>query len=73
MCESLSLAGMTETPVVINLGQRPGPATGLPTRTKQGDLNLTLYAGHGEFPSIIYVPRTIEQAFYLKITFRHFL
>jgi 2-oxoglutarate/2-oxoacid ferredoxin oxidoreductase subunit alpha len=65
MCEGLSLAGMTETPVVINLGQRPGPATGLPTRTEQGDLNLVLYAGHGEFPRIIFAPGTVEQAFYL--------
>lgn len=65
MCEGLSLSGMTETPVVISLGQRPGPATGLPTRTEQGDLNLALYAGHGEFPRIIFAPGTVEQAFYL--------
>lgn len=65
MCESLSLAGMTETPVVISLSQRPGPATGLPTRTEQADLNLALYAGHGEFPRIIFAPGTTEQAFYL--------
>lgn len=65
MCEGLSLAGMTETPVVISLGQRPGPATGLPTRTEQGDLNLALYAGHGEFPRIIFAPGTMDEAFYL--------
>jgi 2-oxoglutarate/2-oxoacid ferredoxin oxidoreductase subunit alpha len=65
MCEGLSLAGITETPIVISLGQRPGPATGLPTRTEQGDLNLALYAGHGEFPRIIFAPGTIEEAFYL--------
>lgn len=65
MCESISLAGMTETPMVISLGQRPGPATGLPTRTEQGDLNLALYAGHGEFPRILFAPGTFEQAFTL--------
>lgn len=65
MCESISLAGMTETPIVINLAQRPGPATGLPTRTEQGDLNLALYAGHGEFPRILFAPGTFEQAFEL--------
>lgn len=65
MCEGLSLAGMTETPLVINIGQRPGPATGLPTRTEQGDLNLALYAGHGEFPRVIFAPGNLEQAFYL--------
>lgn len=65
MCEGISLAGMIETPVVIHLAQRPGPATGLPTRTEQGDLDLALYAGHGEFPRVIYAPGTPEEAFQL--------
>ncbi|MDP3480630.1 MAG: 2-oxoacid:acceptor oxidoreductase subunit alpha [Desulfoprunum sp.] len=65
MTEGLSLAGMTETPLVVHLAQRPGPATGLPTRTEQGDLNLALYAGHGEFPRIILAPSDLEQAFSL--------
>ncbi len=65
MTEGLSLAGITETPIVIHLGQRPGPATGLPTRTEQGDLNIALYAGHGEFPRIILTPGNLEDAFYL--------
>lgn len=63
MQEGVSLAGMTETPVVIHLGQRPAPATGLPTRTEQADLNLALYSGHGEFPRIIFAPGKIEDAF----------
>jgi 2-oxoglutarate ferredoxin oxidoreductase subunit alpha len=66
MCEGLSLAGMTESPVVVYLAQRPGPATGLPTRTAQGDLELALYSGHGEFPRIIYTPGKIEDAFYVS-------
>lgn len=65
MTEAVSLSGMTETPMVIYLGQRPGPATGLPTRMEQGDLNLALYAGHGEFPRIIFAPGTLEDAFFL--------
>lgn len=65
MVEGLSLAAMLESPVVIHLGQRPGPATGLPTRTEQGDLELALYAGHGEFPRIILAPGTLEEAFFL--------
>ena len=64
MVEGISLAAMTETPVVIALGQRPGPATGLPTRTEQGDLQFALYAAHGEFPRVILAPGTPEQAFY---------
>lgn len=65
MVEGLSLAGMTETPIVIALGQRPAPATGLPTRTEQGDLLFALHTAHGEFPRVIFAPGTPEQAFYL--------
>jgi 2-oxoglutarate ferredoxin oxidoreductase subunit alpha len=65
MVEGLSLAGITETPVVIALAQRPGPATGLPTRTEQADLQFALYSAHGEFPRVIFAPGTPEQAFYL--------
>jgi 2-oxoglutarate/2-oxoacid ferredoxin oxidoreductase subunit alpha len=63
--EGVSLAGIIESPIVISLAQRPGPATGLPTRTEQGDLNLALYSGHGEFPRAILTPGNIEQAFKL--------
>jgi 2-oxoglutarate ferredoxin oxidoreductase subunit alpha len=65
MTEGLSLAGMLESPLVVHLAQRPGPATGLPTRTEQADLELALYAGHGEFPRAIFAPGTLEQAFHL--------
>jgi 2-oxoglutarate ferredoxin oxidoreductase subunit alpha len=65
MIEGLSLAGMIESPMVVHIGQRPGPATGLPTRTEQGELLFALHAGHGEFPRIILAPGTIEDCFYL--------
>jgi 2-oxoglutarate ferredoxin oxidoreductase subunit alpha len=65
MVEGLSLAAMTETPIVIALAQRPGPATGFPTRTEQAELNFALYAAHGEFPRVVFAPGTPEQAFYL--------
>jgi 2-oxoglutarate ferredoxin oxidoreductase subunit alpha len=65
MVEGLSLAAMTETPVVIALAMRPGPATGFPTRTEQGDLLFALHTAHGEFPRIVFTPGTPEQAFYL--------
>jgi 2-oxoglutarate ferredoxin oxidoreductase subunit alpha len=63
MCEAVSLSGMTETPLLIVIGQRPGPATGLPTRTEQGDLNCVLHAGHGEFPRLIFAPGNLQEAF----------
>jgi 2-oxoglutarate ferredoxin oxidoreductase subunit alpha len=65
MTEGVSLAGMSETPVLIVVAQRPGPATGLPTRTEQADLELVLYAGHGEFPRAIFTPGTVEECFWL--------
>ncbi len=65
MGEGVSLAAMTETPIVIVIAQRPGPATGLPTRTEQGDLDFVLHSGHGEFPRAIFAPGTVEECFYL--------
>ena len=66
MGEAVGLSGMIETPVVIYVGQRPGPAVGLPTRTSQEDLNLTLYSGPGEFARIIFAPGKFEDAFKLS-------
>ena len=65
MTEGVSLAGMIESPVVIHLAQRPAPATGLPTRTEQGDLEHAIYSSHGEFPKIIFAPGTLQDGFYL--------
>jgi len=65
MVEGVSLAAMTETPVVVIVAQRPGPATGLPTRTEQADLELILHAGHGEFPRAIFAPGTVQECFHL--------
>lgn len=67
MVEALSLAGMIETPAVIYLSQRPGPATGLPTMTEQADLLFAVYAAHGEFTRCILAPKTPEDAFYLTM------
>ncbi len=66
MEEAVGLSGMIETPVVIYIAQRPGPAVGLPTRTSQEDLNLALYSGPGEFPRIIFAPGNIQDAFQLS-------
>jgi 2-oxoglutarate/2-oxoacid ferredoxin oxidoreductase subunit alpha len=63
MVESLGLAGMAEVPLVIIEGQRPGPATGLPTKTEQGDLKFVLSAGTGDFPGIVIAPSDIEESY----------
>jgi 2-oxoglutarate ferredoxin oxidoreductase subunit alpha len=67
MVEGLGLAGMTETPLVIVEGQRPGPAIGLPTRTEQGDLQFVLNAHHGDFPRVVLAPATVEDCFWTTV------
>ncbi|MBN2562678.1 MAG: 2-oxoacid:acceptor oxidoreductase subunit alpha [Phycisphaerae bacterium] len=65
MCEFVGLAGMTETPLVIVESQRPGPSTGLPTRSEQSDLKFVLSASQGEFPRIVIAPGDPEESFRL--------
>jgi len=63
MAEGLSLAGIMELPICVLIAQRPGPATGLPTRTGQQDLLFAMHAGHGEFPRAIFAPGTVRQCY----------
>ena len=63
MTEALGLAAQSETPIVIVEGMRPGPGTGLPTWTEQGDLRFVLHAAHGEFPRIVLAPGDVLDAF----------
>jgi len=77
MTEALSLTGMAEVALVIYLAQRPGPATGVPTYTSQGDLNLSRHSGHGEFPRLVLAPgnpneaqELTSQAFYFSQKFK---
>lgn len=63
MTETVSLAGITETPLVIVVAQRPGPATGLPTWTCQGDLDLAIHAGHGEYGRMVMAVSDPESAY----------
>ncbi|HOB08932.1 MAG: 2-oxoacid:acceptor oxidoreductase subunit alpha [Limnochordia bacterium] len=67
MQEAIGFAGIAEIPIVIVDVQRGGPATGLPTRTEQSDLNEILYGAHGEIPRIVMAPATITDCFYRMI------
>jgi len=67
MVEALGLAGITETPIVIVNAQRPGPATGLPTRTAQPDLMFSIWASQDEFPRFVFAPGSPAEAFDLTI------
>jgi len=64
MTEALGWAGINEVPIVITNYQRSGPSTGLPTRHGQDDLLFSVYAGHGDFPKIVYASGDIEESFY---------
>lgn len=63
MVEALGMAGITETPLVLVEGTRPGPSTGLPTWTDQGDLRFVMHASQGEFPRMIYLPGDVQESF----------
>ncbi|NMA11460.1 MAG: 2-oxoacid:acceptor oxidoreductase subunit alpha [Methanomicrobiales archaeon] len=63
MTEGLSLAGMSEIPVTIVVGQRPGPSTGIPTYTAQTDLHFVLNAGQGEFPRLVVAPGDLAETY----------
>lgn len=65
MTEALGLAAVTETPLVVVVSMRPGPSTGLPTRTEQGDLSFVLYASQGDSPRAVLAPGTPAQGFAL--------
>jgi 2-oxoglutarate ferredoxin oxidoreductase subunit alpha len=67
MTEGVGMIGMTETSPVIVLVQRPGPSTGLPTYSAQGDLRLTIHASQGEFPRVVVAPGDVEECFYATL------
>jgi len=64
MTEALSLSGQGELPIVIVEVQRPGPSTGVPTYTAQGDLGFVVHAGHGDILRVVLAPGDAEEAFY---------
>lgn len=73
MTEAMSMAGMSEMPLVVYMAQRGAPSTGIPTYTEQGDLKFILSCGQGEFARVVVAPgdpqeaitRT-QEAFYLS-------
>lgn len=64
MVEGLGLSGIAELPVLIVMGQRAGPSTGMPTYTSQTDLHFVLNASQGEFPRLVVAPGNAEEAYY---------
>ncbi|PSQ07099.1 2-oxoacid:acceptor oxidoreductase subunit alpha [Halobacteriales archaeon QS_5_70_15] len=67
MTETFGLIAQTETPLVICDVMRSGPSTGMPTKQEQGDLDMTLYGGHGEIPRFVVAPTTVAECFHKTI------
>jgi 2-oxoglutarate ferredoxin oxidoreductase subunit alpha len=67
MTETFGLVATSETPLVICDVMRSGPSTGMPTKQEQGDLNMTLYGGHGEIPRFVVAPTTISECFWKTV------
>jgi len=67
MIEGLGFASMVETPLVLVNVQRAGPSTGLPTKTSQGDLFLSLYGGHGDAPRFVLAPDSVKDCYFQMI------
>lgn len=66
MSEAMSLSGQMEAPLVIFNAQRPGPSTGLPTRTGQGDLRMAMHSGQGDFPRMVIALGDHEECVHLS-------
>jgi len=67
MTETFGLVATSETPLVICDVMRSGPSTGMPTKQEQGDLNMTLYGGHGEIPRFVVAPTTVAECFWKTV------
>lgn len=63
MTEAISLAAMSETPIVVVNSQRPGPATGVPTYGGQGDLLFALNSGHGDLVRFVIAPGDASESY----------
>ena len=64
MVEAIGMAGIAEIPLVVANVQRPGPATGLPTRTEQSDLRFVIHASQGEFPKMVISPQNHKELYH---------
>ena len=63
MSEFIGLAYFSECPGVFLDVTRMGPSTGLPTRTSQGDIDITSKCSHGDTYHICLYPGNMEECF----------
>jgi 2-oxoglutarate/2-oxoacid ferredoxin oxidoreductase subunit alpha len=67
MTEMIGLASGAEIPVVIVDVQRCGPATGIPSKLEQSDINHAIYGGHGDAPRVVLAAYNLEGCYRLLI------
>lgn len=63
MAETLGMAEMTETPLVLVEATRAGPSTGLPTKPEQSDLEHVLYASQGDSNRVVFAPGNAAECY----------
>ena len=63
--EGIGLGVMTELPMVIVNVQRGGPSTGLPTKTEQSDLFLSMFGRNGDCPMPLIAAQSPGDCFYM--------
>jgi 2-oxoglutarate ferredoxin oxidoreductase subunit alpha len=61
--EAIGLGVSLELPLVVVNVQRAGPATGLPTKTEQADLLMTMFGRNGESPVAIVAAQSPADCF----------
>ena len=61
--EAMGLALILEIPLIICDIQRGGPSTGLPTKTEQSDLMMSIFGRHGESPLPVVAAATPADCF----------
>ncbi|OGN96570.1 MAG: hypothetical protein A2Z77_00980 [Chloroflexi bacterium RBG_13_51_36] len=67
MTEMIGLASGAEIPVVIVDVQRCGPATGIPSKSEQADLNHAIYGGHGDAPRVVLAAYSVKGCYRLVV------
>ena len=65
--EMLGLAVMVELPLVVVDVQRAGPSTGMPTKTEQGDLLMSMFGRNSDSPIPVIAPATPAECFDMAI------
>jgi 2-oxoglutarate ferredoxin oxidoreductase subunit alpha len=65
--EMLGLAVMVELPLVVVDVQRAGPSTGMPTKTEQGDLLMSMFGRNSDSPIPVVAPATPAECFTMAI------